>query len=164
MNRRGFVSLTAALLAGCRRSGRNGDLAEVVNMADESLAPQLLRGFHSVEQGGWRWTESKFAVALKPPRRASSNGATLELKCSLPEAVLARHKEVTVGAAIDGIPLPSARITATGIRELRWKVPADALKDKTGVTAEFTVDPFLPPSDTDRRELGLIVHAAGLVK
>ncbi|MCC6363673.1 MAG: hypothetical protein IT165_09110 [Bryobacterales bacterium] len=163
MNRRGFVSVAAALLAGCK-SGRNGDLAEVVNTADESLAPQLLHGFHTVEQGGWRWTESKFALALKPPRRAGSNGATLLLKCSLPESVLAKHKEVKVTAAIDGIPLPVQKLTATGVQDLRWKVPPDALKGKSGVTAEFTVDPFLPPSDTDRRELGLIVHAAGLVK
>lgn len=161
MKRRGFVSLAAALLTGCH--GNRG-MAEVVSMADESLAPQLLRGFHAVEQGGWRWTESKFAVALKPPRHASSNGATLELKCSLPETVLARDREVNVAASIDGIPLPAAKITASGIQELRWKVPPDALRGKSGVTAEFAVSPFLPPSDTDRRELGLIVHTAGLVK
>lgn len=160
LNRR---SVLMALLAsaGCR-SG-NSDLAEVINVADEGLAPQLLRGFHGVENNSWRWTQAKFAVALKPPKKID-NGALLMMRYNLPEAVFAQRKEVTLTATIEGIPLPPEKITKAGAGEFRRDVPADALRGKRAATADFEVSPASPPGETDGRELGLIVDTIGLLK
>lgn len=150
------------VLHGCSKR-KEGELAEVVNMGDPALEPQLLNGFHPIEQG-WRWTKAQFSVALKPPRRADSAGAVLVLKYSFPDAVIERLKEVTIAASVNGIPLPPEKCSKGGMQELRRDVPADALKGKSAVTVDFIVSPFLAPSDSDQRELGVIVHSAGLVK
>jgi len=151
-----------ALLAGCGASS-DAKLEEVVNTANGGPSPQLLRGFHPVEEGSWRWSQSKFSVALKPPRQISQ-GAVLVLKYSLPQPALATLKEVTISSTIEGIPLPPEKCSETGMRELRRDVPADVLKGKRAVTVDFAVDPFLPAGENDRRELGLIVHSIGLLR
>jgi hypothetical protein len=155
-------ALALALLSGCGSSG-DVKLEEVVNTGSDGPSPQLLRGFHPVEEGSWRWTQSKFSVALKPPRQVSQ-GAVLVLRYSLPEPALATLKEVTISSTIEGIPLPPEKCSETGMRELRREVPADVLQGKRAVTVDFAVDPFLPAGASDRRELGLIVHSIGLLK
>ncbi|HUQ91398.1 MAG TPA: hypothetical protein VM120_06940 [Bryobacteraceae bacterium] len=151
-------------VSGCNSTGNEAGLAEVINVADGNFGPQLLRGFYEVEEGSWRWTQPKFAVALKPPRKAGSNGAILFLRYSIPDAVMAKLKETSISISVDGIPLAPEKVSKPGLAEIRREVPADALKGKTGVTAEFSVDPVLPMSDVDKRLLGVIVHTAGLVK
>ena len=154
------VAITC-LLAGCSKK-KEGELAEVVNIADPGLEPQLVKGFHPVEQG-WRWTMSQFSVALKPPKSANK-GAVLLLKYSLPDAVLEKQKEVTITASLNGVPLPPEKCTKPGIQEMRRDIPGDLLSGKSAVTVDFAVAPFLAPSDADKRELGVIVHTVGLVK
>src|SRR5258708_5797053 len=100
------------VMGGCTKH-KEGDLAEVVNMGDPGLEPQLLKGFHPIESG-WRWTMGQFSVALKPPRRGDSVGAVLVLKYSLAEAVMEKLKEVTITAVVDGIPLPPEKCTKGG--------------------------------------------------
>ncbi|MBL8221432.1 MAG: Gfo/Idh/MocA family oxidoreductase, partial [Bryobacterales bacterium] len=97
------LSLALLALAGCGSS--TPDLEERINTADEAFAPQLLSGFYHVEERSWRWTRSTFAVALKPPRKATK-GAVLLMQYSLPQQALDQLKEVTITASIDGIPLP----------------------------------------------------------
>lgn len=163
MIRRFFLTLAfVVVIAGCRRD-RSSELAEVVNVSDEAFAPQLLRGFHPVEEHSWRWTQSKFAVALKPPKQ-SGQGAVLVLRYSVPEAVFAKMKDAKISSRVEGIPMQAEPIAKAGLQEMRRDVPADALKGKSGVTIDFSVEPFLPPSDADQRELGVIVHSIGLVK
>jgi len=145
-------------LAGC--GGKEDQLAEVLSMAGDS--PQLIRGFHPPEQG-WRWTQSEFAVALRPPRKAS-NGTVLSVKYSLPDNVLAQLKEATLEITLEGIPLPPEKVSKSGMQELRRDVPNEVLKGKSGVNVEFKVHPFTPPGEVDRRELGIIVHSVGLIK
>jgi hypothetical protein len=156
-----FTAGSLSVVSACRR--KDGELGEVINLADESMSPQLLRGFHPVEQNSWRWTQSKFAVALKPPRQSAS-GAVLVMKFSFPEAVQARLKSTTIHCSVDGIPLPPEICTKSGMQELRREVPPEALRGKTGVIVEFSVDPFPPAGSLDERELALIVHTIGLVK
>lgn len=158
-----MAGAAGVLLTACGRSKKESDLAEVVNVADPGLETQLLSGFHPVEQG-WRWTKAQFSVALKPPRHADSAGAVLMLKYSLPDPVIVKQKEVTITATINGIPLPVEKCTKGGLQEMRRDVPADVMKGKTAVTIEFSVTPFLAPSENDLRELGLIAHTVGLVK
>jgi hypothetical protein len=151
--------LALICLAGCGGSSKN-QLAEVLSMSGES--PQLIRGFHPAEQG-WRWTQSEFAVALRPPRKAPE-GTVLSVKYSLPDAVLAQLKETTLDISVEGIPLPPEKISKSGLQEVRRDVPAEVLKGKSGVNVEFKVHPFTPPGEVDRRELGVILHSVGLVK
>ncbi len=155
-------ALAAGAMAGCR-SKSGTDLAEVVNIADEGLAPQLLRGFHRVENGSWRWTQGKFSVALKPPKQAG-NGAVLLLRFSIPDALMAQRKEVTISAVIEGVPLPPEKVTAPGEHEYRREVPAEVVKGKRAATVDFTVDPVTPPGESDERELGVIAATVGLLK
>lgn len=163
MNRRTMMTVLAAgAVAGCR-SKSGTDLAEVVNIADEGLAPQLLRGFHRVENGSWRWTQGKFSVALKPPKQADK-GAVLLLQFTIPDGVMAQRKEVTVSAVIEGVPLPPEKVTTPGAHEYRRDVPAEVVKGKRAATVDFTVDPPTPPGDSDERELGVIAATVGLLK
>lgn len=155
------LALGLLALAGCAKS--TPDLEERINTADEAFAPQLLSGFYHVEERSWRWTKPAFAVALKPPRKASK-GAILVMQYSLPQAVLEQLKEVTISSSIDGIPLQPEKCNQTGMLELRREIPADALQGKTGVKIEFTVNPHLEPTPVDKRDLGLIVHSIGLIK
>lgn len=155
------LTLALLALAGCGES--TPDLEERINTADEAFVPQLLSGFYHVEARSWRWTKPTFAVALKPPRKATK-GAVLLMQYSLPQPALDQLKEVTITASIDGIPLPPEKCTQTGLLDFRRDIPADALAGKSGVKVEFTVSPHLKPTPDDERDLGLIVHNIGLVK
>ena len=42
-------------------------MRSVLAMGDPKVEPQLVKGFHGVEAGAWRWTEKQFTVALRPP-------------------------------------------------------------------------------------------------
>jgi hypothetical protein len=163
LNRRNLMlTLAAGALPACR-SKSEPDLAEVINIGDEGLAPQLLRGFHRVEANSWRWTQGKFSVALKPPKRID-RGAVLLLRFSVPDAVMTQRKEITLSAVIEGVPLPPEKITTPGAHEFRRDVPAEVVKGKRAATVDFTVDPFTPPGEADERELGIIAETVGLLK
>src|SRR5947209_9176076 len=85
-----FLVVPALILTigGCKRKKRPQagseepvtGLATVLNTADPRVAPQLIRGFHTVEGNAWRWTAGEFAVMLKPPAGADQKGATLDRK------------------------------------------------------------------------------------
>lgn len=154
--------LALLALVACNRE-KGPQLAERINTADEAFASQLLSGFYPVEEKSWRWSKPGFAVALKPPRQ-SNKGAILVMQYSLPEAALAQLKETTISPSIDGIPLQPEKCSMTGLLELRREIPADALAGKSSVKVEFQINPFLPASDQDKRDLGLIVHNIGLIK
>jgi hypothetical protein len=134
----------------------------VVNVAQPRTDRQLLSGFHGVEGGGaWRWTMGKFAVALEPPPGAARNGATLELKFTLPESVIERRKTVTLSAWVERAPLGPETYTKAGKYTYARDVPARACV-LSPVKAGFALDHFLGAGEVDSRELGLIVSSVGL--
>jgi hypothetical protein len=133
----------------------------VVNVAQPRTDRQLLSGFHEVEGGAWRWTMAQFAVALEPPPGAARNGATLELKFTLPESVIERRKTVTLSAWVERAPLGPETYTKAGKYTYTRDVPAAALA-MPPVKASFALDHFLKAGEVDRRELGLIVSSVGL--
>jgi len=155
--------------AGCSRPSETSDAARqdqpfegvssAIRVADPQAAPQLLKGWHLVEEDRWRWTERKFSLALKIP--ATGKPATLELKFSLPEAVLSRLGPVTLAATINGVPLPKETYTQSGDQTYTRAVAGEAL---TGAIArlDFELDKALPPNDVDKRELGLVVSTVAL--
>jgi hypothetical protein len=161
MQSRILVLVLAVVLSGCRTP--DGELGEMVNAGDPKMAVQLVSGFHDIENG-WRWTEGNFAVGVKVPKRAGAVGATLVLKFSIPEAIQAVRPATSICPTAAGKDLPEETVTKAGLQELRRDVPAEWLKDKTTVRLEFRVSPSTPPSDADKRELGIIVHEVGLAR
>ena len=66
-----------------------GTLNEISSNLSVSVATagQLIDGFHGLE-GEWRWTLSRFTVALRTPPGASEKGAVLTLHFVMPEVLL----------------------------------------------------------------------------
>ncbi len=172
MRRRLFVAGLAALLAlaGCRSKQKvrvqatdeeAPALASVVHVDDPRSATQLVNGFYPVEQNSWRWTAGRFSAVLRPPRGSAQNGATLQLKFSVPEPVLAKLKTISLGATIGGLKLGSETYTQAGEFTYTRDVPASVLGAEA-VKVDFALDKFLPPGEVEQRELGVVVSVVGL--
>ena len=122
---------------------------------DAFLSIELLRGWHALEQGNWRWTEKRFSIAARTP---VSEQPSLRLEFRLPPDLLASLGPITLAGSANGIPLPWETYREAGAHIYACKVPAGAL---TGgiVRFDFELDKALPPSDLDRRELGIVVSS-----
>ncbi|HEV8145667.1 MAG TPA: hypothetical protein VGP79_04775 [Bryobacteraceae bacterium] len=140
----------------------DGRLLTTVRMADPRGAVQLVRGFYSVEADAWRWAMKRFAVTLRTPTGSNEKGAVLELRYSLPEALLSKLGPITISATVNGLALPPETLSRAGDGIYIQEVAASALRG-AGVTVEFNVDKALPPSEVDSRELALIVSSVGLL-
>jgi hypothetical protein len=158
------------LTCGCRREEKikleptdetNPTLGSSVHAADPKAAVQLVKGFHGIEQNSWRWTLGRFAVTLKPPVGASERGGTLTMKFSLPDAVLAKTKTMTISASAQNTPLGKQTYKSPGEYTFTADVPASVLKGEA-TTFEFTLDQFLPAGTVDARELGIVFVSAAL--
>lgn len=157
--------------AGCRRrppqvetvEDENQGALSVIHVAHPRATPQLLSGFHQVEQNSWRWTSSRFAVLLGAPAGASQNGARLEVRLSVPESVLARRKTITLSCAVEGTPLAPETFVREGEATYTRDVPAPALA-RPPVKVTFAVDHFLKAGEVETRELGIIVSSVGLLE
>lgn len=170
-----LIILTAVVLmsgaAGCNRNRSNADATieeapaqqmeqTMVQASDPKASAQLIKGFHAVEQGRYRWTMGHFSVTLRPPLHASERGAKLILNLGVPEPVLQKLKSIKLSASVDGVALPEETYTKPGAYVYSRDVPAQALAKRV-VTVSFALDKCLPPSDADRRELGVVVTAVG---
>jgi len=159
------------LLGGCKRRDKkirvqqtdedSATLASVIQMGDPKAAPQLLKGFYNIESNTWRWSMGKFAVALRPPRGASTKGATLHLKFVLPEAVLSKIKTTSISASVNGTGLAPETYTQAGEFDYSRDVEGRLLPGEA-VNVEFTLEKFLPAGMVEQRELGIIVTSVGL--
>jgi hypothetical protein len=115
---------------------------------------ELLSGWHAPESAEWRWTEQRFSARME-----AGKPARIELRVFVPQALIERYGPATLHATANGSPLPSqtyhesARFT---YRATRDKTPS------AGATVQLDswLDHALPPSDSDERELGIVV--AGL--
>lgn len=150
---------------GCKRKKRRAQdepagLATMLQAADPRSATQLVRGFHDVESGAWRWTQKSFAVTLHPPAGASVKGATLVLKFVYPEVSLQKLGPITLTAKVGNEQLAPETVDSAGDKTYSRDVPASALKDDA-VTVEFTLDKAIPPGTQDIRELGVIMNMVG---
>jgi hypothetical protein len=170
------VLLAAAMLAlpGCRTRNKQAGaaagpvvseepagLVTMIHTADPRAAVQLLRGFHEVEQDAWRWASGDFAVTLKVPKDASKKGANLILKFSVADISIQKFGSVTVSGKLDSTELAPEKFTAAGPATYSREIPASALSGES-VTVSFKVDNFIPASDSDQRDLGVIVQLIGL--
>jgi hypothetical protein len=125
-------------------------------MADPEAEPQLISGFHAIEQNSWRWTAGRFAVLLPPPESAA--GARLLLRLSVPEAVLRETDSVTLTAILNGLKLGSQTWSKPGEYTFVASLPAGALGPRP-FTIDFALDRFLPAGKVEARELGIIVSS-----
>ena len=162
----------AASTGGCKAKRRirvdtveeeAGPLAGTVRMSEPRTAVQLVRGFYALEQGAWRWTKSQFSVTLRPPANAAQNGARLEMKITMPEAVLAKVQSTSLFCTVNGQALEPEKIAKAGDLLYQRDVPGSALTGDA-VTFDFHVDKFLAAGQVEERELALIVLSVGLVK
>jgi hypothetical protein len=135
-------------------------LASVIRIGDPRAAPQLLKGFYGIEEKSWRWTMGQFTVALRPPRNAALKGATLHFKFTLPEAVLAKLKTVSLSASVSGTPLSPETYTQPGEFDYSRDVDPKLLTGDA-VNVDFTLDKFLPAGMVETRELGVIATSVG---
>lgn len=170
MRRLALFVLAASLIlqgSGCRRIKRaisgepeNGPFA-MVNLADPKAEPQLVRGFHQVEQQAWRWTEGSFTVNIRPPKNSKQNGATLVMAFSIPESLMAKSGAPAITATVNGTGLPPETVAKPGDQTYRRDVPASALTGDL-IKVDFTLDHYAKAGDLEQRELGLIVKSIGL--
>jgi len=99
-------------------------------------------------------------VLLRPPRTAAANGAVLQLKFAIPDAVLTKMRGVSLSAYVNGTALAPETYTQSGQFVYSRDVPANLL---TGDVArvDFSLDKTIPPSGADKRELGVVVTLIG---
>jgi SAM-dependent methyltransferase len=121
--------------------------------------PALTRGWHGPEEGGWRWTERRFAARFSEVQ--AERPAALRLEFLLPEAVLAAGGTQRVSARVNGFDLPPREYREAGRSVYTAAVPAGVLPDETAL-AEFELSAALGPEQTDGRELGVVVAAVTL--
>jgi hypothetical protein len=136
------------------------ELASFIHVADPRDSSQIISGFYGVEQNAWRWTMQSFVVSLAPPEGAAQRGAKLVLQFALPQVLASKMLGVTVTPVIDGSKLPPFKVVKAGDQSCSFDVPAELLK-KDAVLVDFQLDRTAKASESDSRELGLVVSAIG---
>jgi hypothetical protein len=162
--------LVLLLATSCKRTRQDpgalipekaGPLVSVVDVNNPAASAQLVRGFHTLEAGTWRWTMKQFEVALKPPPGAAEKGARLSFKLAAPEAIVSKMGPITLNATINGLALKPETYSTSGDYVYARDVPASALKGDA-VVVQFDSDKGIGPSADDARELSLIAVSIGL--
>lgn len=122
--------------------------------AEIARQAELIRGWHALEYGCWRWTEREFAASLRAPDKMRPR---LKLHFFLPEAVVNRLGAVSLAASVDGTPLEPETYTQPGEYVFARNLPGQAAGRP--LLVEFRLDRALPPDEEDPRERGIIVSA-----
>ena len=79
----------------------------------------------------------------------------------MPQALIERYGPVTLHATADGVPLPSQTLHESARFTYRAKLEKTPSAGSP-VQLDFWLDHALPPSDSDERELGIVVAALDL--
>jgi hypothetical protein len=152
--------------AGCKRrhnsTAQTQLLASTIYAGDPNVAAHFAKGFYNVEENAWRWTGKEFAVDLSAPLHSDQKGAQLVMKLAVPEPVIQQLNSVQLSAAIEGYKMEPQVYTKAGQYTFTRDVPADKLQSDV-VRIDFALDHALPPSQSDIRQLGIIVSEVGLV-
>jgi tRNA (mo5U34)-methyltransferase len=118
---------------------------------------RLEHGWHDLEYDAWRWTERRFSVfaELAAPL---PEPATLRFLFQLPPQALSQRPAVTLQATVNGVRLSPVTFSTPGGHEYEATLPALAAGT---ARVEFELDRALGPSETDQRELGVLVDFSG---
>jgi hypothetical protein len=165
-----LLAVVLFLSMGCKKApprvetveDENQQALSVLQVGHPRSAGQLLSGFYKIEENAWRWTMGKFSVALQPPPGAARDGATLQLRFSIPDAIIARRGPITLSAAVGSTQLDPEAFSKPGECLYTRPVPADALKYGP-VKVSFALDRFLKAGEVEARELGIVVTSVGLL-
>ncbi|HVV45107.1 MAG TPA: hypothetical protein VHC72_07865 [Bryobacteraceae bacterium] len=172
---RGFTVMCALalLVCGCSKKANqavqndegepaaNAPLVSSLKMSAPSAKKQLTKGVYQLESGAWRWTAGNFTITLATPPGAAQKGATLTLNLVASDAVLQQVHSQSLTAAVGSQTLKTEKYVDPGPHAFTADVPASLLSGDT-VAIDFSLDNSLPPSSSDRRELGVIITAASL--
>jgi hypothetical protein len=161
-------SLTILFLTACRPSEpppvetveEPTEFLTMIHVADPKAAPQLLKGFHDVEQNSWRWAMKDFSISLKPPANSLERGAVLRLNFTLPDAVAKKVGPLTLAARIGETALAPETCNKAGDYAYIRDIPPAKIGGDAAVV-DFSFDKALAPGGIDRRELSVIVTSAG---
>jgi hypothetical protein len=136
-------------------------IASTVHTGDPKSAEQLVSGFYSIEENAWRGTAKNFSVMLHTPAGARQNGATLDVRLTVPPVITQKLGTVTLMAAIGGSALAPQAYPAAGQFIYKRDVPTASLSGDT-TRVDFQLDKAMPPGSEDLRELGIIITSVGL--
>ena len=137
-------------------------LLSSVNVADPQAEDQLLDGFHGLENGAWRWTMRRFAVALQPPPpEAAPEPMFLEMRFTVPEIIARRFGGAKIMAKVNGRALAPESFEGQGEFLYSQEVSA-AVPGGQPARVEFELENAVPTGEVDQRELGVIVTSIAL--
>ena len=118
--------------------------------------PAGFAGFHSVEDGRWRWTEGAFTIVMRRP----AGEAELALDFNIAEATIERLGPLLLTASINGAPLGKREYRQAGPQQFVWRLPPSGSSGDP--TFHFQLNKFLKRGEMDQRELGVIVKSVGI--
>jgi SAM-dependent methyltransferase len=130
-------------------------------LAGPAQAFHLERGWHELEHGAARWTERRFSARLDIP--ATLAPAILRFLFHLPEALMERRPLTRLRASVNGSPLPPAEFSTPGEHEYSATLPSVAA-GVAMIEFELHFDQEAAasgPTDSDQRELGVMVYFTG---
>lgn len=133
-------------------------LLSAVNVADPKAEEQLLDGFYGLENGAWRWTMRRFAVALQPPASGAET-LFLEMRFTIPEVIAERFGGARIAAAVNGGALETESFDGQG--EFLYSKEVAAAGGGP-LRVEFELENAVPAGEVDPRELGVIVTSIAL--
>jgi len=149
-----LLAITLASAACKKQNAEATHMQSMLSMSDAKIEPQLVKGFHGIEAGAWRWTEKQFTVVLRPPFGAGQKGAKLSVNLTAPQAV-------SLSATAAGSALPPETYTTPGKYSYVRQIPASLLTGDS-LRVDFHLDKAIVPNGGDVRELGIIVASVGL--
>lgn len=154
------ASVTASVCAAPlpRFDPFDGSAADVTLPLGDAV--HFAAGFHGVEGQGaqaFRWTEGR-AVVLVPS--AGARAVTLQLDAR--PAAASAAAPVMLDASVNGVPL-GRRTMSSDTASYEWSVPATVWVDGTSEIL-LAVSRTAPPSERDRRALGLAVYGLRLTR
>jgi 4-amino-4-deoxy-L-arabinose transferase-like glycosyltransferase len=133
--------------------------AKPVNLSSafSTIAPLQLEGFYDLEQGRFRWTRQNFAVTFDKLNRPDVGTTRLTLSLYIPESTIQKLGPLRLTARLGDHVLAPGTYRQSGGYMFERDLPT------TWLTAgpnrfEFALDKSIPPSATDRRELGIVVN------
>lgn len=120
---------------------------------------RFLSGWHNAEERGARWTERRFSVGFRLPQ--TDLLPRIRLHFYLPGSSIEKLGSVTIEARVKNTVLPKETFSAAGQHVYARDLPP-GLFDGGMARFDFELDKTIPPSETDLRELGIVVTAIGL--
>ena len=130
-------------------------------MTDQRSEKQLIAGFWGLEEGKWRWTARRFAVVLIPPSGSKQTGATLRLQFYIPRQQIEKLGPLTLSADVGESPLTPEKFTSGGTLTYTRDIPSSLIGPNM-LPVVFNLDKALDNTETDGRELGIIVTSVSI--